>query len=159
VLLKVKAAALNYRDLLVVRGQYNPKMPPAAHSPLRWGRASSRAVGPGVTKVKPGPACRRPVHAGLAGGELTEAEGKTALGGAVDGMLREYAVLPEDGVDCRADHLSDEEAATLPCAGVTAWNRPLRRPACQAGRERPGSGHPVACRCSRCNSHAWPGRG
>jgi NADPH:quinone reductase-like Zn-dependent oxidoreductase len=55
-------------------------------------------------------------------GELTDAKGRTALGGSVDGLLCEYAVLPEQSVVSVPEHLSDEEAATLPCAALTAWN-------------------------------------
>ncbi|MEJ7711874.1 MAG: NAD(P)-dependent alcohol dehydrogenase [Pyrinomonadaceae bacterium] len=56
------------------------------------------------------------------GGEVTAAHSKSALGGAIDGMLAEYVLLHEDGVVHFPDHLSYEEAACLPCAAVTAWN-------------------------------------
>jgi NADPH:quinone reductase-like Zn-dependent oxidoreductase len=59
---------------------------------------------------------------GWVGGELTEAKARTALGGGGTGMLAELVALPEEGVVAVPEHLSDEEAATLPCAGVTAWN-------------------------------------
>ena len=55
-------------------------------------------------------------------GALTEAKSKSALGGAIDGVLAEQVVLHEDGLVAVPDHLSFEEAATLPCAAVTAWN-------------------------------------
>jgi NADPH:quinone reductase-like Zn-dependent oxidoreductase len=55
-------------------------------------------------------------------GAPTAEKSKAALGGDVDGMLAEYALLDQDGVVCFPEHLSYEEAATLPCAGVTAWN-------------------------------------
>jgi NADPH:quinone reductase-like Zn-dependent oxidoreductase len=57
----------------------------------------------------------------------------TALGGAIDGMLAEYAVLSEQGVVKVPEHLSDEEAATLPCAAVTAWNALVREARVKAG--------------------------
>ena len=55
-------------------------------------------------------------------GALTEAKGKSALGGAIDGVLAEQVVLHENGLVAVPEHLSFEEAATLPCAAVTAWN-------------------------------------
>lgn len=55
-------------------------------------------------------------------GGLTQSKAQSALGGAVDGLLAEYAVLHENGVVHVPEHLTDEEAATLPCSAVTAWN-------------------------------------
>ena len=66
-------------------------------------------------------------------GELNETKARSALGGGVDGLLAEYALLPETGVISIPEHLSAEEAATLPCAGVTAWHGLV-----EAGRVRPG---------------------
>jgi NADPH:quinone reductase-like Zn-dependent oxidoreductase len=70
---------------------------------------------------------------GWVDGELTDAKARSALGGAVDGLLAEYAVLPADAVVAVPGHLGDEEAATLPCAAVTAWNALLGQ-----GGIRPG---------------------
>src|SRR5207248_3936936 len=55
-------------------------------------------------------------------GELTDAKARSALAGSIDGVLAEYVVLHEDGVVAVPEHLSNEEAATLPCAAVTAWH-------------------------------------
>src|SRR5207248_5313134 len=55
-------------------------------------------------------------------GQLTDSKGKSALGGAIDGVLAEYVTLHEDGLVPVRAHLSDEQAACLPCAAVTAWN-------------------------------------
>ena len=66
-------------------------------------------------------------------GEPTEAKAKSALGGGGPGMLAEYVVLPAEGVVRVPDHLSDEEAATLPCAAVTAWHALVTEGGVKAG--------------------------
>jgi NADPH:quinone reductase-like Zn-dependent oxidoreductase len=121
VLVQMKAFSLNYRDLLMVKGLYNPKLR-LPLVPLSDGAGTVAAVGPGVTRVK--------VHDRVAAifmqqwldGEVTDAKARSALGGAIDGVLAQYVVHGEDGVVPVPEHLSDEEAATLPCAGVTAWH-------------------------------------
>lgn len=121
VLIKLRAASLNYRDLMVVKGLYNPKQP-LPLIPLSDGVGEVIAVGEGVTRVKSGDRVAGTFFQNWLSGELTEAKAKSALGGAIDGLLTEYAVLHEDGVVHVPEHLTDEEAATLPCAAVTAWN-------------------------------------
>ena len=121
VLLKVKAVSLNYRDLLVVKGAYNPKMP-LPRVPCSDAVGEVVALGAGVSRVKAGQRVAGLFMPGWLEGELDDAKAKTALGGSVDGLLAEYAVLGEDAVVPVPAHLSDEEAATLPCAAVTAWN-------------------------------------
>jgi NADPH:quinone reductase-like Zn-dependent oxidoreductase len=121
VLLKLRAAALNYRDLLVVKGLYNPRMP-LPRIPVSDGVGEVVELGEGVTRVALGDRVAGLFMPAWQDGELTEAKARSALGGAVDGLLAEFAVLPEDGVVAVPGHLSDEEAATLPCAAVTAWN-------------------------------------
>jgi NADPH:quinone reductase-like Zn-dependent oxidoreductase len=121
VLVKIKAASLNYRDLMVVKGLYNPKMP-LPRVPLSDGVGEVVEVGDGVTRVKPGDRVAAIFFQTWLSGELTETKTKSALGGAIDGMLAEYVVLHEDGLVHIPEYLSYEEAATLPCAAVTAWN-------------------------------------
>jgi NADPH:quinone reductase-like Zn-dependent oxidoreductase len=121
VLVRVRAVSLNYRDLLVVKGSYNPKMP-LPRIPCSDAVGEVAAVGTGVTKVKTGQRVAGLFMPGWHCGELTDAKARSALGGAVDGVLAEFVVLPEDGVVTVPDHLSDEEAASLPCAAVTAWH-------------------------------------
>jgi len=121
VLIRVHAVSLNYRDLLVVKGQYNPKMQ-LPRIPCSDGAGEVVAVGDGVGQVKVGDRVCGIFMQRWLDGPLTAEKSKAALGGDVDGMLAEYVLLSEDGVVRFPEHLSYEEAATLPCAGVTAWN-------------------------------------
>ena len=121
VLIKVHAVSLNYRDLLVVKGLYNPRMA-LPRIPCSDGAGEVVAIGEGVTRVAQGDrVCGIFMQRWLDEG-LTADKSKAALGGDVDGMLAEYVALHEDGVVRFPSHLSYEEASTLPCAGVTAWN-------------------------------------
>jgi NADPH:quinone reductase-like Zn-dependent oxidoreductase len=120
-LLKVAACSLNFRDLGIVRGTY--RMPVRENLiPLSDGAGEVVEVGAGVTRVKAGDKVAGCFFQRWPGGEMTPDAGTSALGGAIDGMLAEYVVLEEDGVVKIPEHLSLEEGATLPCAGVTAWN-------------------------------------
>ncbi|HUD85932.1 MAG TPA: NAD(P)-dependent alcohol dehydrogenase [Xanthobacteraceae bacterium] len=121
VLVKVAACSLNYRDLGIVRGTY--RMPVRDNTvPLSDGAGEVVAVGPGVTRVKAGDKVAGCFFQRWPGGEPSRDVQASALGGSIDGMLAEYAVLEEDGVVKIPEHLSVEEGATLPCAGVTAWH-------------------------------------
>jgi NADPH:quinone reductase-like Zn-dependent oxidoreductase len=119
--LRVRATSLNYRDLLVTTGRYNPKLP-LPLIPFSDACGAIDALGPGVTKWKVGDRVCGLFMPHWVAGRLTEARAKTALGGGVSGVLAEQVVLPADGVVAAAAHLSDEEAATLPCAALTAWH-------------------------------------
>jgi NADPH:quinone reductase-like Zn-dependent oxidoreductase len=121
VLIRVRAVSLNYRDLMVVKGLYNPKMA-LPRVPCSDGAGEVVAIGDGVTRVRVGDRVCGIFMQRWLDGPLTAERSKEALGGDVDGMLTEYALLAEDGVVRFPEHLSYEEAATLPCAGVTAWN-------------------------------------
>ncbi len=91
------------------------------------------AVGAAVTAWKPGDRVAGIFMQNWLDGTLTAAKGRGALGGDVDGMLTDFIVLKEPGLVAIPDHLSFQEAATLPCAAVTAWN------ALAAGELKPGS--------------------
>lgn len=148
ILIKVRAASVNYRDWLIVKGAFRMKQR-FPLIPLSDGVGEVVAVGEGVTRVKTGDrvagiffqtwldgeltearilsALGGPLFSGelteaAYGGELTEAQTQLVLSSTLDGMLAEYIVLHEDGVVHVPEHLTDEEAATLPCAAVTAWN-------------------------------------
>lgn len=121
VLLKVKAVSVNYRDLLVVKGAYSSYQSPFI--PFSDGVGEVVATGRGVTRVKVGDRVAGIFMQSWIEGPFSLEKSKSALGGSsVDGMLAEYVALPETGVVHIPDHLTDEEAATLPCAAVTAWN-------------------------------------
>lgn len=119
--LKMRAWSLNFRDLMVVRGQYNPKLK-FPFVPLSDGVGEVVAVGEGVDSLKPGMrVCPLFMPLWQSGG-LSDAQAKSALGGAWPGVLADTVVLPASGVIPVPEHLSDAEAATLPCAAVTAWH-------------------------------------
>ncbi len=121
VVVRVRAVSLNYRDMLVIKGLYNPKL----HLPLipfSDGAGDVAAVGEGVSNVKVGDRVAGIFVQEWLSGKITETKAKSALGGDLDGMLAEYVVLREEGIVGIPEHLSYEEAATLPCAAVTAWN-------------------------------------
>ena len=121
VLVKIKAASLNYRDLLVVKGAYSRNLPPGL-VPCSDGAGEVAEVGEGVTRVKPGDRVAGIFMQTWISGELDERKARSALGGAIDGVLAEYVLFDEDGLVGIPEHLSYEEGATLPCAAVTAWN-------------------------------------
>lgn len=119
--LRVKACSLNRRDLMMALGQYNPrqKLPLI---PLSDGVGVVDAVGPGVTDVVVGDRVAGLFCQTWMAGEPNKERLRTTLGGPLDGMLAEEVVLPAAGVAKVPAHLSDEEAATLPCAALTAWS-------------------------------------
>jgi NADPH:quinone reductase-like Zn-dependent oxidoreductase len=132
VLVGVRAVSLNYRDLMVVKGFYNPKMK-LPRVPCSDGAGEVVAVGADVTLWKPGDRVAGIFMQNWIDGPPTAIKSRRALGGDIDGMLAEYVVLKETGVVGIPEHLSFQEAATLPCAGVTAWN------ALSVGDLKPGS--------------------
>src|SRR5271170_3060233 len=120
-LIRIHAVSLNYRDLMMVKGLYNPKMA-LPRIPCSDGAGEIVAIGEGVSRVQVGDRVCGIFMQRWLDGRLTAERSKAALGGDIDGMLAEYALLDADGVVRFPEHLSYEEAATLPCAGVTAWN-------------------------------------
>jgi NADPH:quinone reductase-like Zn-dependent oxidoreductase len=121
VLVRIRACSLNYRDLLILRGQYNPKQ----RFPLVMlsdGAGEVVEVGEGVTRVKRGDRVAAIFMQRWISGDLTDDLARAALGGGIDGVAAEHVVLHENGLVHAPKHLSYEEAATLPCAAVTAWN-------------------------------------
>lgn len=118
---KVKAVSLNYRDLSVVRGGYGRGMT-LPLIPISDGAGEVVEVGPGVTRWKLGDRVAGIFMQSWISGGVDESKAKSALGGAIDGMLAEFVVLNEAGLVRVPEHLSFSEAATLPCAAVTAWN-------------------------------------
>jgi NADPH:quinone reductase-like Zn-dependent oxidoreductase len=121
VLVRLKAATLNYRDLITVKGGYGSRQKfPLV--PASDGAGVVEAVSAGVRALKPGDRVIGSFFENWLGGEPSETRMRSALGGAVDGVLTEYRVFPAHALVRTPDHLSDVEAAALPCAGVTAWS-------------------------------------
>ncbi len=127
----MKAASLNYRDLATVDSPMIKARLPLI--PLSDGCGVVSAVGPGVTRVAVGDRVAPLFFQDWFGGEPTAAGLSTALGGALDGVARDQVVLNQNGVSKVPAGLSEEEAACLPCAGLTAW-----RALMVEGRLKPG---------------------
>ncbi|MCE0498154.1 MAG: NAD(P)-dependent alcohol dehydrogenase [Methylacidiphilales bacterium] len=121
VVVQIRATSLNFRDLLVVQGKYNPRMK-LPRVPLSDGAGEVTSVGAGVSTWKTGDRVVIPFMPAWLEGELDEGKAGSALGGAVDGVLSEFVVVRAGALLPAPEHLSFEEAATLPCAAVTAWN-------------------------------------
>ena len=121
VLVRVHAASLNYRDLMMVKGFYNPKLK-MPRVPCSDGAGEVLAIGEGVTRWKVGDRVCGAFFQSWLDGPPTAAKTKGALGGDLDGMLANEVVLDEQGLVAIPAHLSYAEAATLPCAALTAWN-------------------------------------
>ncbi len=121
VLVRVRAVSLNYRDLMIAEGKYlqasgEPVIPTSD------GVGEVVATGAAVTRFKPGDRVSGSFFPLWTSGEPTAAATAASLGGAIDGMLAEMIVLHEDALVAIPASLNDAEAATLACAGVTAWN-------------------------------------
>src|SRR5262245_4970076 len=121
VLVRVRAVSLNYRDLLIANGIYNPKIK-LPLIPCSDGAGEVLVTGTGVTRFKPGERVTANFMPTWVSGPIDESKARSALGGGVDGMLAEEVVLPDEALVRIPPHLSFEEASTLPCAGVTAWH-------------------------------------
>ena len=127
VLIGVRATSLNYRDLGIARRADRTVIP------LSDGAGEVIAVGDQVTQLSAGDRVAGCFFSTWQDGAITAEHQQSALGGAVDGMLAQQVVLPAGGVVRLPAHMSYEEAATLPCAAVTAWNAMFEQ-----ARLRPG---------------------
>jgi len=132
VLVRVRASSINARDLSTIQnpGARNLKFP---FIPNSDGAGEVVDVGSAVRKYKIGDRVCSTLLQSWASGPIQPSDHATALGGALDGMLCEYRALPEHGVVHTPEHLSDVDAATLTCAGVTAWHSIV-----EAGRVKAG---------------------
>lgn len=124
VLVRIRASSLNFRDLIALKG-YMQAVPPGMahdHIPLCDGAGEVVAVGPEVTRTKPGDRVGLTFHPPWIGGPAPENLNILGRSSARDdGLLTEFTRVDESELVILPDHLSYEEAATLPCAGVTAW--------------------------------------
>lgn len=122
VAVRIRACSLNHRDLNIVAGTYTSLPIRPAAIPLSDGAGEVVAVGPEVTRWKPGDRVAPIFVQRWLGGELLPEYMPSALGGPSDGVLAEEIVLSEEGLVRIPSHMSYEQAATLPCAAVTAWH-------------------------------------
>lgn len=120
--IRMRAASLNYRDLMVAKDQYGKRTKDDLVA-LADGAGEISAVGPGVTRWKVGDRVATAYYPTWLDDPLRDAD-RIVSGGShgTDGVLAEYVVWPEAGAVRIPEYLSFEEAATLPCAGVTAWS-------------------------------------
>jgi NADPH:quinone reductase-like Zn-dependent oxidoreductase len=132
VLVAIKAVSLNYRDLAVVTGRYprNVAQPTIIASD---GCGEVIAVGEAVTAFKAGDRVAGSFFQKWIAGPFAREYGASALGGAIDGVLTRFRVFDQEGLLHIPEHLSFEEGATLPCAGLTAWNALVSTTHVQAG--------------------------
>jgi NADPH:quinone reductase-like Zn-dependent oxidoreductase len=119
IVVAMKAASLNYRDLLTVIG-YGGGFP-LPLIPFSDGAGEVAAIGAGVTRVKAGDKVCPLFFQSWIDGPVTAESRFRPLGGPLSGVLQQKMVLDDYGVSKYPAHLSYEEAATLPCAGLTAW--------------------------------------
>jgi NADPH:quinone reductase-like Zn-dependent oxidoreductase len=118
----MKAASLNYRDLVVPQRGYGKLTGTLPLIPISDGVGEVIAIGEGVGRVAVGDrVCPLMIQSWISGPPTMERLTST-LGGPLDGVMTEYMVLSEQGVVKTSEHLSDEEAAALPCAALTAWS-------------------------------------
>jgi len=121
ILVAVRASSINYRDLSTIedpkpRGIVYPRIPNSDAA------GEVVAAGSAVTRFKPGDRVAGCFFQRWSDGGIDAAAMASALGGALDGVFAEQVLLREDGAVAIPGHLSFEEAATLPCAALTAWN-------------------------------------
>lgn len=128
VLVRVRACSLNYRDQLIPLGRYMGNTVSMDTVPLSDGAGEVVAVGPGVTGFKAGDRVAGSFFQNWIDGPPNPGAGPALGAPPAAGMLQDLVVLPEHGVVPLARSLSFEEAACLPCAGVTAWNALMEGP-------------------------------
>ena len=122
VLVRVRATSLNRRDLSILESQYGGGSPRTGLVPLSDGAGEVISVGPSVSRFEVGDRVAGIFFSRWVDGRPSALTNASARGGAIDGMLSEMIVSHEDGLVEIPAHLTFEEAATLPCAGLTAWN-------------------------------------
>ncbi len=134
VLVRMRAVALNYRDLLVVQGQ-DRWLPPIGRVPVSDGVGIVQAIGVGVDRFSVGQRVISTILPNWIDGPLTDAKRQGGLGGpSADGVLAELVLFDADALVSTPGYLSDVEAATLPVAALTAWHALTR-----ANSLRPGA--------------------
>ena len=130
--MEVRASSINYRDLATIedpipRGITYPCIPNSD------GAGEVISVGAGVTRFVTGDRVAGCFFQNWCDGPISTGAMASAMGGAIDGILAQSAVLSETGAVHIPDHMSFEEAATLPCAALTAWNCLVEQGGLKAG--------------------------
>jgi len=119
---RLTAASLNFRDLMVIGGLYGGEQP-LPLVPLSDAAGEVEAVGPGVRSCRPGDRVTACFHQGWPGGAATRERLSHALGaGRTSGVAASHRIFREDGLVPTPAYLDDRQAAALPCAAVTAWS-------------------------------------
>lgn len=132
VLVRIRAVSLNYRDLIAVQIERPGALTPLI--PCSDGAGEVVAVGSGVTRWKPGDRLAGCFFQDWDAGPIRRETMRSDLGGPRHGVLTEYAVLSENGVVAVPEHMNFEQAATLPCAAVTAWHALVENGRLQSGQ-------------------------
>lgn len=122
VLVRLRAASLNFRDVLALKGGYGSRQKTANLIPLSDGAGEVVEVGAGVRRFKSGDRVVGNFFPGWLSGPPDERFLQQDLGGMQDGVACELRVFDERAVVAIPDGMGYTEAATLPCAAVTAWN-------------------------------------
>ena len=122
ILVRVAAASLNYRDLVILKGIYRPDLP-LPYVPVSDGAGEVALVGEGVTRFRVGERVIPVYTQGWIDGLPTpEMRSQRTLGAPLAGLLQDYVVVPAEDAVATPAHLTDAEAATLPIAALTAWS-------------------------------------
>lgn len=120
-LAEVSAVSLNFRDKAIAEGLYEPERMPRGLIPVSDVVGRVVATGADVTRWREGDRVLSHLYTGWLDGEAGPDEGARALGGPLDGGLAQYILLEEDAILAAPAALSDQQAATLPIAALTAW--------------------------------------
>ncbi|MCB2072106.1 MAG: NAD(P)-dependent alcohol dehydrogenase [Novosphingobium sp.] len=118
-LVRIKAATLNYRDLIIAKGLFPGLAKEPDVIPVSCSAGEVAAVGAGVTRVKPGDRVVPIFSPNWLSGPASDG---AMLGGPIDGVATQYAVFKAESLCHLPDQLGDLEAATLPCAALTSWS-------------------------------------
>jgi NADPH:quinone reductase-like Zn-dependent oxidoreductase len=132
VLVDLHFASLNFRDLMTVLGTYNPKMA-LPRIPGSDGAGIVTAIGPEVTRFQVGDRVTSLFFQDWHDGEIQPSTPKSALGGVIDGTFTTARLFPDTGLIATPGYLTDEHAATLPCAALTAWDALVEKGNLRAG--------------------------
>src|SRR5579859_3549332 len=119
VLVRVRASSLNFRDMMILNGTY-PAPIPLGRVPLSDGAGEVVEIGAGVKRFKAGDRVINAFFPNFFGGSFNEMPGQWVVDH--DGWLTEYKAVSAESLVSKPEHLTFEEAATLPCVAVTAWS-------------------------------------